>query len=101
MLGPSHEIRAKVRAKVQAMSDPIRMSGPSATPSGPADSTPGARIAKGANWGALAGLVAALLLIRKMAPHGQYGATILIFAVCIGLGAAIGVGYMRYKDRRG
>ena len=82
------------------MSDPIRMSGPSATPRGPADSTPGARIAKGANWGALAGLVAALLLIRKMAPHGHYGATVLIFAVCIGLGAAIGIGYIRFKDRR-
>ena len=81
------------------MSDPVHMSAP-VTPSDPADRTPASRIARGANWGALAGLVAALLLIRKMAPHGQYGATLLIFAVCIGLGAAIGVGYARFKDRR-
>jgi hypothetical protein len=80
------------------MSDPVRMSG-SAAPNDLAKSTPGSRIAKGANWGALAGLVAALLVIRKMAPHGQYGATILIFALCIGIGAAIGVGYMRFKNR--
>jgi hypothetical protein len=81
------------------MSDPVHMSAP-VTPSDPAEATLASRIARGANWGALAGLVAALLLIRKMTPHGQYGVTILIFAVCIGLGAAIGVGYTRFKDRR-
>lgn len=81
------------------MSDPIHMSGP-VTPSDPADGTPASRIAKGANWGALAGLVAAFLLIRKMTPHGQYGATILIFAVCIGLGAAIGIGVVRLRNRQ-
>jgi hypothetical protein len=82
------------------MSDPVRMSGPPAAPSGPAESAPGARIAKGANWGALAGLVAALLLVRKLAPHGHYSAALLIFAICIALGAAIGIGYIRLKDRR-
>ncbi len=53
-----------------------------------------------ATWGAVAGLVLALLLIRRH-PHlhlhgGEVG---LIFAACVGLGAAIGAGLAWLRSR--
>ncbi len=62
---------------------------------------PAASLQKGAAWGAVAGLVLALLLLRRH-PHlhlhgGEVG---LIFAVCIALGAAAGAGFAWLKSRR-
>ncbi len=56
----------------------------------------------GAIWGAVGGLVLALLLIRRH-PHlhlhgGEVG---LIFAVCIALGAVIGAGVAHLRARAG
>ncbi len=57
---------------------------------------PPSPIAKGAKWGALAGFIVAQLAIRRNSPLGFYtGDTnmLLLFAICIGLGSAIGVGF--------
>lgn len=54
----------------------------------------------GVTWGAIAGLVLALLLIRRH-PHLHLhgGDVIVVFAVCIGVGAAIGAAVGRLKSR--
>ncbi len=58
-----------------------------------ARSAPPSPIRKGAKWGALAGLMVAQLHIRNNSPLGFYtGSMMLVFAICIGLGAAIGAG---------
>ena len=59
-----------------------------------------ARIGAGAGWGALGGLLLALLIARKLPRLGYYGGDqVLLFAVCLGLGAAIGAGIMRLRRR--
>jgi hypothetical protein len=56
---------------------------------------------RGANWGALAGLVAGLLVVRKLAPFAHYGIdALVVFALCIGLGAAIGIGVVQLRKRQ-
>lgn len=54
----------------------------------------GAALRAGAAWGAIAGLVLALLLIRRHL-HLHGGEMGVIFAGCILLGAAIGAGVGR------
>jgi len=54
----------------------------------------------GATWGAVAGLVLALLLVRRH-PHlhlhgGEVG---LIFVVCVGVCAVLGAGFARRRSR--
>ena len=59
----------------------------------PAKRGPSSPLAKGAKWGGVAGLVVAQLYLRINSPLGFYtGNMLLVFAVCIGLGTAIGVG---------
>ena len=67
---------------------------------GPRNSTPRWRIPLGAGWGALVGLVIALLIARKLPPLGYYGGDqVALFAVCIAVGAAIGAGIARFRGR--
>jgi hypothetical protein len=63
--------------------------------------TPRWHVPLGAGWGALGGLVVALLIARKLPPYGYYGGDqVLLFVVCISLGAAIGAGLMRWRERK-
>jgi hypothetical protein len=57
------------------------------------------RVRVGATWGAVGGLVLALLLIRRhphMHLHG--GDVIVIFGLCIGLGIALGAAVGRFRS---
>lgn len=56
----------------------------------------------GATWGAVGGLVLALLLLRRhphMHLHG--GDVVVVFGLCIGLGIAIGAAVGRFKSGTG
>jgi hypothetical protein len=53
----------------------------------------------GATWGAVGGLVLALLLLRRhphMHLHG--GEVVVVFGLCIGLGIAIGATVGRFRS---
>jgi len=57
------------------------------------------RVRVGATWGAVGGLVLALLLIRRhphMHLHG--GDVIVVFGLCIGLGIAVGAAIGRLRS---
>ncbi len=67
----------------------------SAPPAGKEEQPP-SPIAKAAKWGALVGFIVAQLVIRRNSPLGFYGGEtnmLLVFAICIGLGTAIGAGF--------
>ena len=55
----------------------------------------------GVAWGAVGGLVLALLLSRRH-PHLHLhgGEVAIVFAVCIALGAAVGAAVASIRDRR-
>jgi hypothetical protein len=72
------------------------MSEPAPLPPPPAQEEPPSPIAKGAKWGAVAGFVVAQLYIANNSPIGFYIGPpdmLVVFAVCIGLGTAIGAGF--------
>jgi len=55
-------------------------------------------VKKGAKWGAIAGLVIAQILISAGSVQTPFGAVYVgnmfaVFAICIGLGSALGVGF--------
>jgi hypothetical protein len=67
------------------------MTEPSQPP--PSRKQPMSPIKRCATWGAVAGFVVAQVFIRRNSPLGFYGGNmLLVFAVCIGLGAAAGAG---------
>jgi hypothetical protein len=62
----------------------------------PVKKEPPSPIAKGAKWGAVAGVVIAQLYIANDSPIGFYVGPpdmLVVFAACIGLGVAIGAGF--------
>jgi hypothetical protein len=72
------------------------MNEPLPSPPPPAPKEPPSPIAKGAKWGALAGFIVAQLYISSNSPIGFYIGSpdmLVVFAGCIGLGAAIGAGF--------
>ena len=63
-------------------------------------SEPAHSLRTAAIWGAVGGLVLALLLIRRHPHLHMHGGEVgVIFAVCIPLGAAIGAGIVRLRSR--
>jgi hypothetical protein len=64
---------------------------------------PASSLWTGALWGALGGLVLALLMLRRH-PHlylHLHGIEVAaVFAICLALGTAIGAGIARLRDRR-
>ncbi len=64
-------------------------------------SKPDHAMRRAATWGAVAGLVLALLLIRRHPHLHMHGGEVgLIFVVCIGLGAAVGAVFAWLRSRR-
>ena len=58
--------------------------------------SPPSPVAKGAKWGAVAGVVVAQLYIANNSPIGFYIGPpdmLVVYVVCVGLGAAIGAGF--------
>jgi hypothetical protein len=71
-------------------------------PPAPAQEEPPSPIAKGAKWGALAGVVLAQLSIANNSPLGFYVGPpdmLVVFAFLIGLGVAIGAGFAWLSSR--
>ena len=69
-------------------------------PTSIAPESPRARIGRGAIWGAVIGVVVALLIVRRH-PHLHLhgGEVVLAFLLCIGLGAIAGAAVVRLKSR--